>query len=554
MTFKHLSRVFLVLAITPLFVNAQESNFNGLSVITGNIYPSDKNMGITIDNELIDIDKMDSSSIYDVLYDMRNTGDQYGVVNITQPFRLYFNEFRPGYRSTVLDALGKIFIDPFQVQDPSTDIRNQLKENFGQRLFIRRYVSSENLKSLGIYADIFKNSTRMNYTKVWVEFKWIDDDPYNLEKNTETLSMEIRMSTDIEFKPNESFQVLSFLKLPTIICGIDQMQLYTPYQIQFKNKWAGDINNLYLQHDIFDITPILPASSRYTTQYSGERNQVMKVNNLPTKTGTGIAFFAIRENLQKCGNALLREEKSVIPAPIINVTASSWSKKPLRLENRNYVVTYEATISDTLQAYQTGNPTNLDLFDSGIQKRMYKSYLMNDYITGNCKGNNPGVELLQSGHPIFAFDISNYSEEDEAFDGHPDLARQTCWCEGSDGIGKGGYIEFELTQASNAVSIFNGNQQSDSIFSNSTMVDVIRFSSPDGLIEDKKYSIIDLKIKNVYPIEMPAGKYRIYMDDVDNGKKSQVTCINSILFDFVLDDEWYQKARLAIDGAYETAK
>ena len=87
---------------------------------------------------------------------------------VTQPIHLYFNEFRPGYRPEMLDQMSKMFIDLFQVADPNMDIHDQLKDNFGQRLFVRRYVSSDNLKTTGIYADLFKGSTRLNYNKVWI--------------------------------------------------------------------------------------------------------------------------------------------------------------------------------------------------------------------------------------------------------------------------------------------------------------------------------------------------------------------------------------------------
>ena len=42
---------------------------------------------------------------------------------------------------------------------------------------------------------------------------------------------------------------------------------------------------------------------------------------------------------------------------------------------------------------------------------MYSSYLLNDYQTGNCKGEKPGIEMKEGGHPIFAFDISNFSQK-----------------------------------------------------------------------------------------------------------------------------------------------
>jgi hypothetical protein len=530
-----------------------DSNFNGLSVITGNIYPTEANKGIRIQNELMQLRELDTSVIYDILYDCKNTGTEYGVVNITQPIHLYFNDFRPGYRSELLDQMGKMFLDVFQVRDAGVDIRDQLKENFGQRLFIRRYVSADNLKALGIYADLFKGSTKLQYNKVWIEFKWIDDDPYNLTKNTETLSMEIRMSTDVQFSPNEQFNLLSFLKLPATVCGITQEQFYAPYQLGFDNKWAGNIEKFYIQHDIFNATPIIPSGVAYESNYSGERSQVLILQNVAVDKKDGIAFFAIRKNLQECGNTKLVEERSIIPEPVRNVTASSWDKTPVRLDNRNYVVTYETSVTDTLQAYQTGNPTDLDLFNTNLQKRMYNSYLLNDFQQGNCKGDNPGIEMREGGHPIFAFDISNFNSDDPAFAGKSNLALQTCWCEGAPGSGKGEYIEFELTQPSNAISIFNGNQRTKETFEKNTMVDVIRFHSPDGLIEDKKYSIIDLSIKNLYPVRMPAGRYRIYFEDVDSDG-TPTTCLASIMFDFVLEDDWYQKSNMMLEGAYKRVK
>ncbi|MFN3940943.1 MAG: hypothetical protein ACK4IY_10165, partial [Chitinophagales bacterium] len=115
------------------------------------------------------------------------------------------------------------------------------------------------------------------------------------------------------------------------------------------------------------------------------------------------------------------------------------------------------------------------------------------------------------------------------------------------------YIEFELTQPVSAIRIYNGNQLNDEVFNNSSMVDVIRFSSVDGLVADKKYSIIDLKIQNLYPITLPAGKHRIYLEDVADGKNA-VTCLSSISFEFILEDTWYQKSIGLLENAYNKPK
>ncbi len=55
---------------------------------------------------------------------------------------------------------------------------------------------------------------------------------------------------------------------------------------------------------------------------------------------------------------------------------------------------------------------------------------------------------------------------------------------------------------------------------------------------------------NHYVLEMPAGIYRIYLEEVDAGKNA-VTCLASITFDFVIEDNWFNKAELALQSIYD---
>ncbi|MBC8046770.1 MAG: hypothetical protein H7Y00_08245 [Fimbriimonadaceae bacterium] len=547
--------LLIVFLLSTYIIRAQilTSNFNGLSATTGNLRPDGETFGISLQNEMIHIRDLDTSVVYDVLYEFKNTTASYGNFNVMQPVTLYFNEFRPGLRSPMLDKLAIVFNDIFKIQDGTIDTRDQIKGNFDQRLFVRRYVSTQNLKALGIVADIFKNNQRATYKKVLVEFKWLDEDPYNLEKNTEVLAMEIKFITDLQFNPNEQFNVLSFLKLPATICGIEQKQIYAPYQIGYDKNWIGTIKNIYIQHDIFNATPIIPSTFTYTNKYVGERNQVIVVKNITPADKQHIAFYTIRDNYQQCGKNKLLEERSIIPIPVKNVTASSWIKTDNKFTNRNYVVTNEVAVSDNIQLYQTGNPANLDLLNKDFRSKPYTSYLLNDYFTGDCNNNASEIDVKESGHPIYAFDISNYNEDDSAFAGRENLQMQTCWCEGAATAGKGEYIEFELTQPVKAIKIYNGNQANNKVFDEGSKVDIIRFSSMDGLFKDIISSIIDLKIQNLYNIKLPAGKYRIYVDDVDVGK-IPTTCISSITFDFDLQDEWYQKSMQLLESAYKKPK
>ncbi|MFN3939257.1 MAG: hypothetical protein ACK4IY_01640, partial [Chitinophagales bacterium] len=338
---KILSFAFVFLLSSTFFAQTPESNFNGLSVVTGNLRPEGPDFGITLQNQLINIRELDTGVVYDILYEFKNTTNNYGVVQMTQPIQLYFNEFRPGLRSPMLDQLARIMPDIFKVEDAGIDIRDQLKNNFGQRLFIRRYLSSQNLTQMCIVSDIFRNNTKTNYTKVLLEFRWMDEDPYNLTKNTEVLFIDIKMIVEVTFNPNEQFNVLSFMKLPAIVAGIDELQIYAPYTMGYEKNWPGTIQNLYLQHDIFNSTPILPAKYNYTANYTGERSQVLIIKNITPVKDERIGFYTIRESVKTCGTKALIEEKSIIPSPIRNVTASSWNKSPLKLNDRNYIATNE---------------------------------------------------------------------------------------------------------------------------------------------------------------------------------------------------------------------
>lgn len=553
-----MKKFFIVICVfysSLCYTQSTAVNYNGVSAITGNLKPEGATYGISLQNELIHVRELDTAVLYDVLYEFKNTTTSYGNFTVMQPITIYFNEFRAGMRSDMLDKLGVLFSDVFKVQDASIDIRKQLKENFGDRLFIRRYVSSQNLKALGIIADIFKNNQKSQYKKILVEFKWIDEDPYNLNKNTEVLVMEIKFSTDFTFNPGEQIQILSFMKLPPTVCGIQEKQIYTPYQIGYDKNWEGSIQNLYIRHDAFDISPILPSSFSYTANYIGERDQVLLIKNILPANKQRIGFYTTEENRDACGNNVSAEQL-LIPSAIKNITSSSNTKEELHIVKRNYKTTNQVIVSDSLQAYQTGNPTDLDFIKKDFRAKVFPSEL-NTLIKTNCKNGETDIALQQGGHPVYAFDISNFDEKDTANTGKPNLQMQTCWCEGAAGKGKGEYIEFELTQPVSYIRIYNGNWFDEKSFTEGSKADIIRFYSVDGTFEDgkkdKTFSIIDLKIQNLYTLKLQPGKYRIYIDDATVGK-NETSCISSISFSFDFQDEWFRKSMDALQNVYKKPK
>lgn len=547
---------FLILCICTS--NAQQNSyFNGLSAYTGNLAPDGPDCGLSLQSELIHLRELDSTVLYDILYEFKNTTSSYCDANVMMPLNLYFNEFAPGKRSPLLDKLAIMpaFSDIFKLQDPTLDAREQIRQNFAQRLFIRRYINADNLKQLGIYVSLFRNGKPINIKKILVEIKFMDEDHLNQAKNTEVLAFEIKFMTDFTFNPGEQTHVLAYLKLPSLICGIDEKQTYTAYQIGYAKNWEGPIGKLYLEHNIFRATPVLPTGTQYTTQFAGSDNQVLVAENIMPHDTMKIGFFHISRK-PVCGNVPSVEEMLIVPAAVTNISASSWVKSKSDLPNRTYVQTNSVAFSDSIHGYQTGNPTNLDLFAKHFHAVEYASPLAS-LVSNSCKGGKSSINMLESGSPVYAFDVCDYNDEDSAYAGLPELQKQTSWCEDVPGKGTGEYLEFELTEPASGMRIFNGNLVDRSTFDASSKTDIIKITGLDGQQLDPvskdsvlTFSVIDIPIENWYNYRFPKGRYRIALNSVENGQ-TPVTCICSINFDFVPDDPWLQQAITELNSTFK---
>ncbi|MBK9456749.1 MAG: hypothetical protein WBP31_06410 [Chitinophagales bacterium] len=542
-----------ILSLCTLSVFAQNDGaFNGMSVSTGNLHPESSNYGVVLQNELIQVTEFDDEVKYDVVYEFKNATANFATVSAVMPLKIYFNEFGYGKRAKLLDDLATVptFSDIFAVQDRSVDTREQIRKNFQQRLFVRKYISIDNLKQLGIHVDMFRNNTRINIKKVMCELKFTDATPLYLPKNTEVLSMEISFIIEMNFTPDEETNVLTFITMPSVNAGIDRTESYSMYELGYEKNWSGRLNGLYLQHDIFKTTPILPAKmSEFKTHVSGERDQVVAFEDIMLVDKDKIAFYHISNN-KACNSGNLFNEQSIVPAAIKNITASSWVKTDSEMPKRFFYNTPMIAFSDSLHPYQTGTLTGIDALNNATKVTNYNNLSYYDYIKANCKNNVPGISLKESGNPVYAFDISDHIYEDSTYEGRENLARQTCWCEAAAGPGAGEYIEFEITQPARAMKIYNGNQSSKKVFDESSKADIIVITSLDGHKINPnadnpavmRSSIIDLTILNVYELNLLPGKYRVAIDAVDKGT-TPVTCFSTIAFDFEVRDEWYLKSQ-----------
>lgn len=544
--------LFIILSIFSMSLFAQNnSNFNGLSISTGNIHPDGPNFGVALQKQLIHVREFDSLVKYDVIYELKNTTSSFCTVNTVMPLNIYFNEFEYGKRTEMLDQLATIttFSDIFTVQDRALDTREQIRDNFQNRLFVRKYISVDNLKALGIQIDLFRNNVRINIKKIMCEIKFVDETPLYIPKNTEVLRMEIKFLVDMNFSPDEQTTIMAFVAMPAMMAGIGQEETFTSYDLGYEKNWAGKIDALYIEHDLFSATPVLPTRmNNYTSKTSGDRSQVIIFKDVTPIATDRIAFFDVR-GANKCNNNNLYTEQLLIPSAVINMNASSWVKTDLEMDKRYYAPTTLIAYSDSIPLYQTGNPTSFDIFSKDLHEITYNNGSLNNLITNTCKNNQPAISIKESGSAVFAFDIADYYADDSSYLGVENLGRQTCWCEGIAGAGAGEYIEFELTQPARSIKIYNGNQSSRAVFDASSKADIILLTNldgntinPNGTVKSQyRSSIIDLTILNVYELKLPAGKYRLTVEEIDKGTTS-TTCLSTIMFDFILEDEWYQRS------------
>ncbi|MEZ5013854.1 MAG: hypothetical protein R2794_06140 [Chitinophagales bacterium] len=547
--------LLLCYVLSTSFGNAQNAdNFNGLSVTTGNLHPTAQNYGISLDKELLTIHRLDSVVKYDAMYEFRNTTQSFCTVSAEIPVNVYFNEFAYGKRTSMLDKLATIpsFSDLFTVDDRAKDMRDQIRKNFQQRLFVRKYVSVDNLKEIGINIGMFRNGEQVNIKKILCQIQFKDATPLYLPKNTEVLAMEISFMVDLNFSPGEQSTVMIFTTVPGTVAGIGEDQAFTLYEMGYEKNWQGPVSDLYIEHDLLEEAPIFPKKfNNYTASMSGLRDQVLKFSNYTPAQNDMIGFYHI-SNTQDCNGAHTLNEQLFVPSAIKNITASSWVKSDLDIPNRYYVPTPQMGIADTFPFYQTGNPTNLDIFNERFQEIMYNNAGLYDLVSMKCKNNAPSIHLKESGNPVFAFDLADWIIDDTSYSDKPNLGRNTCWCEDASGPGVGEWIEFELTQPAKAMNIYNGNQLNKKVFDESSKADIIVIKNMDGNVittkdekSESRTSIIDLTILNVYQLNLVPGKYRISIDAVDKGAVS-TTCLTSIYFDFIYEDEWYQQMHALI--------
>ncbi|MFT7589608.1 MAG: hypothetical protein ACI959_001828, partial [Limisphaerales bacterium] len=319
----------IVLLLTILFsplTGLRAEHYSGISSLVGMPYPAKDLPGVALDNAIIEMVKLDTTSSIKGVLEFRNTDSEYKSLEMVVPIDMYLNEFRPELRSNLLKYLAESFPDLFAVTDNYTDIQQQLKANFGQRLFVRRSISRIDLAKMGIRSDMTRRGAaegeeELYPKKIGLEFRWVEANRQEWSGTGQVLKITIRIYHELLLKPSDKVQVDWNMDYPVLITGKDDAQFYAPFSLAAEKRWNEKIKQLFLVNDLANSVLAIP--TLYTPQQYmlGERGSVAKFTNVNPQSEVRIAFY---NKLEKSKSCTVDQGELLFPPALGQVSASSW--------------------------------------------------------------------------------------------------------------------------------------------------------------------------------------------------------------------------------------
>lgn len=502
-------------------------HYSGVSSIAGLPFPEKDVPGVSLSKGIVQLRELDTLAEYRLLLEFKNTTGDYQATQMITPMRFYLNEFRPELRASLLDRLAAVFPTDFQVANPYSDTRQELQNNFGNRLFIRKFVNTMDLARLGIACQAEINDSPLSAKKIFLEFRWIDPDRAEWQGTGKVLCMEVRVQHEVLIKPGETRQVSMRLKLPSLITGKTTPQYYAPFELAGANRWSGAIDQLFVVNGIDEAVLAVPGSFATRQFQEGLDNSVTLIENLSPKSGDRIAFFN-----RSAGNPRCEVPTSEIyfPLAVRNISASSWLDR--QKEFPGFQVEERSTLLRTAEIpeYEHLSGFDLTLFNAPGTATSMPNPAIQRIATLPCdRPEGAAVSIEGYCSPVFAFDLG----PEQGFQ------MRTAWCEDATGSGSGEFLRFELTQSAHAMHLHNGYQLNEEKYKANSRLRTITLASEDGQF-NKTLPVTDLKILNLYDLQLKPGFYKLSISGTYDGA-SPTACVSTVAFEFDVPDTWFQK-------------
>jgi hypothetical protein len=326
--------------------------------------------------------------------------------------------------------------------------------------------------------------------------------------------------------------------IPTQIVGGETKQVYAPYLFGSPNNWLGDIERIYLVSNVNEVEIALPPKVKFENFSFGYSETITLIQDIVPNQDFRIAFFNPQNISLECSDAGVFDYNLRIPHGLKNISASSYIDRPKQIKQRNVAINPRVYETDIFKDYEGGEPVQLEMLSKIKAKSKGFPSTLDSLLSVSCPNDTVVTNLNHYCHPVFAFDLAK-STTKKLKNAPKDFHFMTAWCESEKGNGIGEFIEFELTQPARTVSVFNGYQFSDEKFKINSRVSYLQIASEDSSFVEN-VPAADLQIQNLYPYELAPGKYRITIKDVIRGEYPNA-CISAIVFDFAIDDNWFNE-------------
>ena len=168
------SSILVILSVLLTAFSARAEHYSGVSSIAGLPFPENDLPGVNLSRAIVQLKQLDTLAEYRVFLEMKNTTSEYQALQMITPMRFYLNEFRPELMASLLERLATVFPTDFQVSNPYSDTRQELQNNFGKRLFIRKFITTMDLARLGIACQAEIGDSPLSAKKIFLEFRWVD--------------------------------------------------------------------------------------------------------------------------------------------------------------------------------------------------------------------------------------------------------------------------------------------------------------------------------------------------------------------------------------------
>lgn len=450
------------------------------------------------------------------------------------PVYFFFTEFDNQNRSNILDNLATMMPDLFDFSTDEATTKEVLREKFANRNFIRRNINKRDLDKLNMNIRVWQDDKELDINKIVVEFRWIKDK----ENNQEILAAELFIHFDLNFTRAGQSVVRINHAVPTYFQQAEDLRYYSPFHIGSGRTWKGNIDSLYLVREALDASLSLPYYfDAATYSYDYDKEVVVLTNHEPEKNEK-IGLYTYRMANCGCYAGDAVPEKLYFPSALTNVTASNSWMLPGNKAGRCADFSQGVTTVKWVPDLEYGFAPDMGVNERPLDQQLHSGEVVQSILSNECdNAGDPYLSYTAGFSPWLAFDAGLDSVDFGKAKIAGIFGTSSAWCTQSDKQGIGEYLEFTITQPVSLMKFFTGLQSDASSYQKYNRVKLFELVHMGGTLRKDLY-FSDI-VTSSYEQPLEPGTYRLYIREVFEGQRPDITCFSAVRMGFHFNDSWF---------------